>query len=67
MMCYGTNFEHLRIAMRRREFIAGLGSVAAWPCAVQGQQALPVVGFIAGPNESRIGRFNVAGRSPLAS
>jgi putative tryptophan/tyrosine transport system substrate-binding protein len=33
--------------MRRREFVAGLGSVAAWPCAVQGQQpVMPVVGFL---------------------
>jgi putative ABC transport system substrate-binding protein len=33
--------------MRRREFIAGLGSVAALPLSVQAQQpALPVVGFI---------------------
>ena len=33
--------------MRRREFIAGLGSVAAWPVAVQAQQrAVPVVGIL---------------------
>jgi putative ABC transport system substrate-binding protein len=33
--------------MRRREFIAGLGSAAAWPVVAWGQQALmPVVGVL---------------------
>jgi len=32
--------------MRRREFIAGLGSVAALPLAVGAQAAVPVIGVL---------------------
>jgi putative tryptophan/tyrosine transport system substrate-binding protein len=32
--------------MRRREFIAGLGSAAAWPLVARGQRAMPVIGYL---------------------
>ena len=45
--------------MRRREFIAGLGSTAAWPVVARGQQpALPVIGLLMSTSrEANLGRL----------
>jgi putative ABC transport system substrate-binding protein len=36
----------MSICLRRREFIAGLGGVAAWPLSVRAQPGLPLIGYL---------------------
>jgi putative ABC transport system substrate-binding protein len=53
--------------MRRREFIAGLTGVAAWPLAAQAQRPpVPVIGFLSGGFPRPNAGFVVAFRQGLA-
>jgi putative tryptophan/tyrosine transport system substrate-binding protein len=52
--------------MRRREFIAGLGGVAAWPMAARGQQpAVPMIGFLHGGSPEHYARYVTSFRQSL--
>jgi putative ABC transport system substrate-binding protein len=52
--------------VKRRDFIAGLGSAAAWPLAVRAQEpATPVIGFLNGGTPAGYGRFSAAFRQGL--
>ena len=53
--------------MRRREFIAGLGSAAAWPGVARAQQAnRPLVGFIGTTSSEGTERWVIGFRAGLA-
>jgi putative tryptophan/tyrosine transport system substrate-binding protein len=52
--------------MKRRTFIAGLGSAVAWPVMARGQQrALPVIGYLSGGTESSDQNYLMAFRQGL--
>jgi putative ABC transport system substrate-binding protein len=56
----------MSIRLRRRDFIAGLGSAAAWPLAARAQQrAIPVVGFLSGNSPGPLRRQVAALHSGL--
>ena len=53
--------------MRRREFIVGFGSAAAWPVLAPAQQpAVPVVGFVDGESASQSVHLAAAFRQGLS-
>jgi putative tryptophan/tyrosine transport system substrate-binding protein len=46
--------------MRRREFITGLGSAAAWPVVVRAQATMPVIGYLSPQSADDSKFFTVA-------
>jgi putative tryptophan/tyrosine transport system substrate-binding protein len=51
--------------MKRREFIAGLGSAAALSFAAHAQQAMPVIGFLNGQSLATFGEHLASFRQGL--
>jgi putative ABC transport system substrate-binding protein len=58
----------MRICLRRREFIAGLGGAAAWPLATQAQQRspVPVIGYLYGGQEQALATVQAGFRKGLS-
>src|SRR5262249_45107291 len=57
----------MRICLRRREFIAGLGGAAAWSLGASAQQrAMPVIGYLSGLTEDSGASVRVSVRRGLA-
>jgi len=53
--------------IRRRDFIAGLGSAAAWPIAARAQQpTMPVIGYLSGVSETETQLLPAAFRQGLS-
>jgi putative tryptophan/tyrosine transport system substrate-binding protein len=51
--------------MKRREFIAGMGSAAAWPAISLAQQRMPVIGFLHSLRDEPARQFTVPFRQGL--
>src|SRR5262245_13152944 len=48
----------MTFCIRRREFVAALGSAAVWPLAASAQQpAMPVIGFVSSTDSCPVGPF----------
>jgi putative ABC transport system substrate-binding protein len=53
------------MAIERRDFIASLGALVAWPSATAAQQALPVVGYLSTLSEQQAAHMLAAFREGL--
>jgi putative ABC transport system substrate-binding protein len=52
--------------IKRRQFIAGLGSAAAWPVVARAQHpAIPVIGFVHGGSAEALAHYVAAFRKGL--
>jgi putative ABC transport system substrate-binding protein len=51
--------------MKRREFIAGIGSAAAWPVVAPTQPAMPLIGFVGGGSAEILERYEAAFRKGI--